>query len=150
MTYQLRLSARSVEEEKVMASVLILEQNFDEALTMVRKWPDGDDKTHCLAMVYHGLGKAGLSEASVATLTGSHETGTAVRLAEIYAFRGDILNAVRWLERSGDDLVGANWNAPKRRWLVKLQFSPFLRALREDPRWTEWSAEWFELAGQDS
>lgn len=73
MTFQLRLSARLVEDDKAMASILILENNFDEAYELVSKWPDGGDKTHCLAMIYHGLGKTKFSDASIAILAASEE-----------------------------------------------------------------------------
>ena len=55
-----------------------------------------------------------------------HSTGAAYQIAEVTAWRGENDKAFEWLARADAQMDGG---------LMDLKYSPFLRALRADPRW---------------
>ena len=65
------------------------------------------------------------------------EPGSAVRLAEVYAHRGDLDASFRWMSRAYERLGRNAWLTPAWRWLLPLRFSPFLRPLHADSRWQD-------------
>jgi hypothetical protein len=51
-------------------------------------------------MVYHALGKRADSDAAIARMIKDQAEGNAYGIAEVYAYRGQPDEAMRWLERS--------------------------------------------------
>src|SRR5579871_6457722 len=88
-----------------------------------------DNRFHCLAMAYDGLGRHGHAEAMLAKLTSSPMTtenqGIGVFLAMIYAQRGDVERALAELERALGE---------RDPYLEYLKTNPFLDPLRSKPR----------------
>jgi TolB-like protein/Tfp pilus assembly protein PilF len=118
--------------DDILALVLISRRQFDEALRLVREWPESADRTQYLAFVYHGLGRKADADRQLENLVASHGAGEPFRVAEVYAFRGETEEAFRWLQATAR-------LAPERRPSVA-RFSPFLRPLHTDARWDAWDA----------
>ena len=53
-----------------------------------------------LAMAYHALGRAADADATLARLVKEQATDNAFQIANVYAFRGQSDEAMRWLERA--------------------------------------------------
>jgi TolB-like protein len=72
----------------------------DGALVEIQKEPTDEGKQIGLGMVYHALGKRADSDAAVARMIKDQADGNAYGIAEVYAYRGQSDEAMRWLERS--------------------------------------------------
>ncbi len=81
-----------------------------------------------LALVYHALGQAAESNATLEELVDKHAQDVAISLASIYAFRNETEPAFAWLKRTEDnnslELTGVNVN-------------PLFASLHHDPRWQD-------------
>jgi len=124
----------------IVAFVLILNRQFDEALGLVQGWPDSEDRTQCLALVYHSLGRKADADAALETLTKSSGTNDPFRLAEVYAYRGEIDEAFNWLQTVTEWYRDKTYlrAGPRQPWVMRL--SPFLKPLHTDARWDAWVA----------
>jgi TolB-like protein/Tfp pilus assembly protein PilF len=72
----------------------------DGALVEIQKEPTDEGKQIGLGMVYHALGKRADSDAAIARMIKDQAEGNAYGIAEVYAYRGQPDEAMRWLERS--------------------------------------------------
>lgn len=124
----------------IVGFVLILNRQFDEALGLIQSWPASEDRTQCLALVYHGLGREADADAALETLIKSSGTSDPFRLAEVYAYRGEIDEAFKWLQTATEKHRDEPLRAGRRGqpWLMRL--SPFLKPLHTDARWDAWVA----------
>ncbi len=125
------------EIERELVWILILEQEFEQALEHIETWPAGVDRDLGLALAYHGLGRESEAEAALSRLIAVPGLETAIRAAEVYARRGELDEAFRWLAKARDEfgprpLQTSEWSSVDRLWV-----SPFLGALRADPRWAD-------------
>jgi len=120
-----------------LARILILEQRYPEALQRVQSWPGGADRDHGLALIYDAQRRRADADAAVRRLREGKGPGSAVRLAEVYATRGNIDEAVRWVATAYERLGDNPWLSAEWQWVYPLRFSPFLKALHADPRWAE-------------
>jgi TolB-like protein/DNA-binding winged helix-turn-helix (wHTH) protein/Flp pilus assembly protein TadD len=120
-----------------LGRIMILEQRYPEALDEVRRWPEGVDRDHGLALIYDALGRKPDADAAVARLLSSSEPGAAVRLAEVYASRGDVDEAFDWVATAYSRLGENPWLSVQWQWVYPLRFSPFLEPLHSDSRWTK-------------
>lgn len=118
--------------------VLILNRQFDEALSLVQGWPESEDRTQCLALVYHGLGREADADAALETLIESSRTSDPFRIAEVYAYRGEIDEAFKWLQTAKKYRNESRLRAWRPLWAMRL--SPFLKPLHTDARWDAWVA----------
>jgi TolB-like protein/DNA-binding winged helix-turn-helix (wHTH) protein/thioredoxin-like negative regulator of GroEL len=118
-----------------LGQILILQHRFAEARELIGQWPEGDNRTQGLAMVEHALGRSAAAEVALQKLTEGTHAGVAVRLAEIYAQRGDVEEAFRWMETARVRLGPDAWLSPEWRWCWQLRMSAFLRPLHGDSRW---------------
>jgi hypothetical protein len=84
-----------------------------------------DEKRHGLAIVYWALGRKSDSDAALAGMLKDQTGGSAVEIAEVYAFRGQSDEAVHWLERA---------YAQKERYLFYIKSDRLLKNLESDPR----------------
>jgi DNA-binding winged helix-turn-helix (wHTH) protein/tetratricopeptide (TPR) repeat protein len=113
--------------DEIFAFVHILEGRHDEALHKVEAWREGVPRDHALALVYHGLGRHAEADETLRTLIAKVGKTDPIRVAEVYAFRGETEEAFRWLQAT-DALV-----PPKADRLMLA--SPFFRGLHGDERW---------------
>ena len=116
----------------IAAFVLIFNRRFDVALRLAQAWPEGADRTQCLALVLHGLGRKVEADAQLEELIAAYGADEPFRVAEVYAYRGENDEAFRWLQATSR-------LQPLRRPPVT-HFSPFLKPLHSDARWSAWVA----------
>jgi DNA-binding winged helix-turn-helix (wHTH) protein/tetratricopeptide (TPR) repeat protein len=112
---------------EIIAFTEILEGRYEQALRIVETWPEGGARDHSLALIYHGLGRDEEASERLESLKAAKTWGHQIRVAEVYAYRGEIEEAFRWLQSSDS-------NSPQDS--EPLQYaSPFLKPLHEDARW---------------
>jgi TolB-like protein len=73
---------------------------FDAALAAVQLEPDEDYRLRGLAIAYSALGRRTESDTALASLTGKFATRDAYGIAEVHAYRGEVDDAMRWLDRA--------------------------------------------------
>ena len=117
-----------------LGQILVLQRRFAEARELIEHWPEGDNRNQGLAIVEHALGRKAAAEAALHELTRGADPGDAVRVAEVYAQRGNIDEAFRWMETARARFGPDARLTPEWRWAWQLRFSPFLRPLHADPR----------------
>jgi TolB-like protein/DNA-binding winged helix-turn-helix (wHTH) protein/Tfp pilus assembly protein PilF len=130
-------SSRAVELDPsrpndIAALVLLFNQRFDEALRLVKAWPESGKRTQYLAFAYHGLDRNADADAQLEKLIEMHGDDEPFLVAEVYAYRGENEEAFKWLQAT-------TRLQPERRPLVT-RFSPFLKPLHADARWDAWVA----------
>ena len=125
---------------------LIKLERFDEALQVVRDWPEGTDQCAVSAMAFHGLGRDEDAVRAVEHLSGQQDTEAMFRLAEFEAFSSRTDRSYAQLERMRGDLINSADPAAVDEWLFRLRMSPFLAAVRQDPRWESWVQRSYDLA----
>ena len=79
-----------------------------------------------LPMAYHGLGRAGESDAALAELIEQHEQGWAYNIAYVFAYRGETDNAFEWLGKAVDY---------KDAGLSNILGEPLFSDIQDTPRW---------------
>ena len=79
-----------------------------------------------LALAYHALARNRESDHALTELIAKHETESAFQIAEVYAFRGDAENGMKWLERAYTLRDGG---------LSYMKGDPLLKNLERDPRY---------------
>ena len=135
---QLQLSSIATPDtDPAIGFILILEHKFDEALALIEHWPAGDDKDQAVAMIGRAVAREADAGAAMQRLNSSKQLGSAVRLAEVHAFRGDSDQAFNALQTARNKITSDSWSSPDWIWMWQLRFSPFLRPLHTDPRWPQ-------------
>ena len=117
--------------------VLVLDRQFDEALDRVERWSEGKDRTQCLALIYHGLGRKAQADAALDELIELSEASDPFRVAEVYAYRHEIDNAFTWLQQA---IVHYHNQPFPQRPPWAMRHSPLLKPLHDDARWNPWVA----------
>ncbi len=120
------------------ARAAILAGRYDEALNEVQSWPEGLDRSQCLAMIHHAIGRKEEASAALAALAAQAGATNAALIAEVYAFRGEVDLAYQWLERAVSQ-TRRNQTEPGKP-IEWIRLSPFLAPLSADPRWRDWLA----------
>ena len=116
---------------------LILEHRFDEAFALIRHWPAGADRNEALAMIGRTVGRPADADAALRAMNASTGPDDFVRLAEVHAFRGELDDSFNVLQRARDSATRDGRFTIGPDWAWHLRFSPFLRPLHADPRWTK-------------
>lgn len=123
-----------------LAKVLLLQERFDEALAAIERLPTGRSRDQCLALAYRAPGQRIAAGAALLRLIESAKAPdadalVAVSVAEVYAFRGEHDEAVKWIGRV---LVptGAEGAGRQKGLREHIVLSPFLRVLHADARWS--------------
>ncbi len=114
----------------IAALALIVEGNLDAALDLVQNALESDDRTHCLALIYYGLGRRADADAALKELIAKYGASNPFTVAEVYAFRGENDAAFVWLRKVADTQRYSRQQL--------MENSPFLRPLHADPRWGAW------------
>jgi tetratricopeptide (TPR) repeat protein len=129
--------------------ILILEHKFDAASALIERWPASDDKNQALAMISGATGRPAEADAAMQALKSQSTLVNAVRLAEVHAFVGDREEAFRALAATRGSATHDSWSSsPDSEWIWRLNFSPFLRPLRSDPRWKQVHGSTSEVAAR--
>ena len=120
-----------------IARVQILRQHFDEALVAIGRMPEGLARDNCIALSYRAPGQRAAADAALARLEARAdapvvEAEIAIAIAEVYAYRGDNVTALKWVDRAllPTDPKEARWWSAE-----QLNMSPFLKGLHSDARW---------------
>jgi len=119
-----------------IAFVLILLEQFEEALSAIQGWPDGPDRDKGLALAAHSLERPADADEAIGRLMARSGERATRYLAEIYAWRGDLDEAFTWMARSAAE-GRADERPTSRDAITEIHISPFLEPLRDDPRWSE-------------
>ena len=136
----LELSPAAMNTLGDIAHVLILQGRADEAMPVISRMPEGYMREQRFALAHFARGDVAESDAILAGLIAEAEQRSAdleiaVAIAEVYAARNDKERAFAWLATAHRRAVSqpgftARW------WLYDLvQVAPFLKPLRDDPRW---------------
>jgi TolB-like protein/Tfp pilus assembly protein PilF len=98
---------------------------FSAALEAMEREPRQDYRLRGLAMVYSALGRRAESDAALKTLKEDFASRDPYGIAEVQAYRGEIDDAFRWLDRAYQEHdIG----------MPGLKTNPLVRNLRGDPR----------------
>jgi TolB-like protein/DNA-binding winged helix-turn-helix (wHTH) protein/Flp pilus assembly protein TadD len=128
-----------------LAQVEVARQRSDSALALVDSWLGaGRERDYSLALIYGALGRTSDADVALARLreAGSRDEWETVKVIEAHAFLGHIDAAFEWLAKAVDQSRTASPRTPATMaWKTELRHSPFVTALREDPRWQAWLAE---------
>lgn len=123
----------------LLSLILILDRQFGAALELVDGLPDDADQLQARALAYSGLGRSEDADAALRALLESPQPPDPIRVAEVFAYRGERDRAFEWLhaalesDSSGQCARRACWP------LEMARESPFLEPLRSDPRWVTWT-----------
>lgn len=116
--------------------LLILEGRIEEALSKILEWADGPERDQAMALVYDAIDEKAEADAALVRLMQRPGNDVSRRVAEVYGHRGELDQAFRWLTGSHDHLLATDLSSYER-WIEDICLSPFLRSLRDDPRWDE-------------
>lgn len=130
----------AAELEAEFGFLLILQDRLDEALQRILEWEAGPDKDQASALIYYRMEQPREADQALESLMRRRDRGTARRVAEVYAYRGETDEAFRWLERPHGHF-SAMEHSLYDRWIEDICLSPFLRPLHDDPRWKKLMSE---------
>jgi tetratricopeptide (TPR) repeat protein len=80
--------------------LLLARGDRDSALLEMQQETNDEAQQGGLAMAYHALGRNADSDAALARMLKEQADVNAFGIAEVYAFRGQLDEAMRWLERA--------------------------------------------------
>ena len=128
-----------------LAKIAVARQRSDTALALVDSWLEtGRERDYSLALIYGALGRTTDADSALARLSeaGSRDEWESLEVIEAHAFLGHIDAAFEWLAKAVDQSRRPQTRTPATMaWKTELRHSPFVTALREDPRWDAWLAE---------
>jgi adenylate cyclase len=101
---------------------------FAEALQVMQREPNDGYRLGGLALVYWAMGRRSESDAALNSLTDKFASSDAYGIAAVHAYRGEIDEAFRWLDRAYRGHVYG---------MLGLKTDPLLRNLHGDPRFQE-------------
>lgn len=136
----LELSPAAMNTLGDIAQVLILQGRADEAMSVISRMREGYAREQRFALAYYVRGDVVESDAILARLIAEAEERSAdleiaVAIAEVYAARNDRERAFAWLDTAHRRAVSQP-GFTTRWWLYDMvQVAPFLKPLRDDPRW---------------
>jgi tetratricopeptide (TPR) repeat protein len=118
--------------------IFLLNGQYDQAETMALQLPEGPSRNHHLAMVYLALDQPLKSSEMIQRLSADTSADTALRLAEYYAWSGDIELSFHWLEQAKNRQAGVVPHPAADTYFEVFLHSPFLQKLTQDVRWQPW------------
>lgn len=142
--FQKALESKPVETADNLAtrvSIAIHQGDFARAAELAALLPEGLWRDQAEAMLAFQTGDIDYANAALERLQRSQATGAPAGVAYVHAFRGEVDEAFRWLQRAADSAPpGEEWWEMGGR-LTELSTSPFLQPLHGDPRWPAWLAD---------
>jgi TolB-like protein/cytochrome c-type biogenesis protein CcmH/NrfG len=120
------LSPQRLVSTAMLALVLEEEGRTRDAVEAVEGEPDPFWRLWASAMLYYRIGETERADDLLAEILRDHADGDAYQIAEIYADRGEVDEAFRWLDRA---------IAERDPGVTHLRASPRFRSLHADPRW---------------
>ena len=108
-----------------LGTLLLERSDNDGALLEMLQEPDDFSKQVGLALAYYALGKNAEADATLAGILKAQADESAMGIADVYAFRGQSIEAMQWLERA---------YAQKDSSLYQIKVDLTLKHLAPDPR----------------
>ena len=108
-----------------IATTHLLRNEPEKALTEAQLEPHPVYRLAAVAATYHASHRRTEADAALRELTEKHASEAAFLIAEAHAYRGEVDQAMRWLEQAYQN---RDWS------LARLLSTPFLRPLAHDPR----------------
>ena len=122
----------------MISLALVLESRFESVVALAQDGPRSTESLQALAMAYAALGRDAEADSMLAELLESSGDADPVRIAEVYAFRGQPDLAFDWLHAAAERDASDRCGRP-RCWPLELaERLPFLAPLHSDPRWQDW------------
>ena len=121
----------------------ILKGQYDQAEAIALRLPNGALREQSLAMTYLLLGQPNNSGEMLARLSAESSVEAALRLAEYYAYSGDIDLSFQWLDQAKNRQLGVGEDQSADTYFEVFFHSPFLQQLTKDDRWKSWQ-KYFE------
>jgi len=118
--------------------IYLLKRQYDQAETLALQLPEGPSRYHHLAMIYLALDQTARGEEMIQRLSADTSADTALRLAEYYAFSGDIELSFQWLDEAKRRQGGMVSHPTANTYFEVFLHSPFLQQLAQDVRWQAW------------
>jgi TolB-like protein len=122
----MELNPGAILARTALSFIYILEGRYAEADKAIAPGAEDWPELWLRAIINHGLGRAGESDAVLDRMVGLYADGAAVQIAPIHAARGESDLAFQWMERSRQQRDAG---------LLAMYRSPLFRPLRSDPRW---------------
>jgi len=127
--------AMEAEHDIPRTFILALTGRHEAAIARARAWPDGPDRDQVLAKSNYALGRKDAAENAVNRLRARPGGDAAIRLAEVAACRGQPDAAFDWLAKFNQRVTENENRMFLLPWEDRVRMSPWLRPLRDDPRW---------------
>jgi tetratricopeptide (TPR) repeat protein len=121
----LELDAQRIEDHSFIALTLLLRKQPEMAVAEAQLEPSASLRLGALTIVYHALGRKAESDAALRELTEKHASDAAFLIAQSHGYRGEVDQAINWLERARQNREGA---------LILSMRNPVLRPVAHDPR----------------
>jgi serine/threonine-protein kinase len=125
LTRSLEISPAQLYAARNLGFVELLEGNVDAAERAFERSSAEPFRLMGRALVEHERGHHEASQAALDRLIASAAVPAGYQIAEVYAWRGEKADALRWLELSLEQADGGIWY---------VKFDPLLKPLRGDPR----------------
>jgi TolB-like protein/DNA-binding winged helix-turn-helix (wHTH) protein/Flp pilus assembly protein TadD len=125
----LELNPREIWQiHETRGEILLAQGRPQEALAEMEREPAGFSHELGMALAYHALGQHKDSDAALANLTSLWPNDCAYQIAQVYAYRGQVDEAFRWLEHA------YRLHDPGLMWF---RTDLKLKSLRGDPRYAD-------------
>lgn len=121
-----------------IARVLILQQRFEAAFAVIQRMPAGPLRDQAIALAHRAPGQRDPADAALSRLialqnASADDSQLEIAIAEVYAFRGERDEALKWIARA----LASPAAAHGAKWLKEeMALSPFLGVLHADVRWS--------------
>jgi len=125
----IELTPEAPNTSEMLGLVLVLQGRHAEALALVADGPADYQRHQVRALAYFATGRTVEADGALKSLIATCPPQERYRVAEVYAYRGEVDRAFDWLAPlPGEDHYVA--------WFQS--HSPFLKPLHTDPRWQAW------------
>lgn len=122
-----------------LVAIDLLEGRAEEALPLLEDWPAEDPRRDLYAaLIYEALGRQAEAEAAITRMLNADDVLAAVRLAQVFAHRGDHDAAFAWLNTALERLGPEASRVQRGVLFSQFHASPFLQPLYDNARWQEW------------
>jgi len=120
--------------------IKIHQGNYAAAQDLADKLPDGPAQEQAQAILGYEAGDRDAQGSPLMRLMQRPSVDAAIRLACVFAARGDKDAAFFWIAAATEAVLNAPFRGLTRSELTELQTSPFLKPLHKDKRWIDWLA----------